>query len=73
MDLIERAPSSVPLLFVFQRGYQRAAELSRLRATCNDRRSTLGWSDAQEAEWEGAVNDCREGEVVWVGTGGSLG
>ena len=68
-SLLSKLPPQAVLLIAIQPGFQRAEKLTQSRKIRCNPKATLGWSDAEEDQWRGAVQACRKGFVLWVSGG----
>jgi len=68
-SLLSKLPPQAVLLIAIQPGFQRAEKLTQTRKIRCNPKATLGWSDAEEDQWRGAVQACRKGFVLWVSGG----
>jgi hypothetical protein len=55
------------VLVAFQRGWKEAKAHSNRRKACQDPRSTFGWTDEEEKNWEKVLERCRSGPAFWIG------
>jgi len=65
--LIERVPTSIPILFVFQQNYEKAIALTKQRKAALNPKATCSWTSVQEDEWNKCMEQSRLGEAVWIG------
>jgi len=64
--LVNRVPSSVPILMIFQRGFEKVSSLTLTRKAALSPKSTCGWTSVQEDEWKRCLDDCRNCEAIWL-------
>jgi len=67
LEKIIECDSSTAVLITFQRGYNFAKSLSKIRTARKDTRSTLTWSTKHEEQWAAAVDISKKGEALWIG------
>mmetsp|Transcript_11056 Transcript_11056/g.32032 ORF Transcript_11056/g.32032 Transcript_11056/m.32032 type:complete len:750 (-) Transcript_11056:425-2674(-) len=64
-DMIEKMPPTCVLMVAIQGGLQKTRETFKRRGACRDPRSTVIWSDDDEAAWKERLNSTRSGYVHW--------
>ncbi len=71
--LVERVPHHTPILLVFQRNFKKALALTNQRKAAHNPKATASWQTGQEEEWERCMEECKQCEAIWIGTGQALG
>jgi DNA polymerase III epsilon subunit-like protein len=66
-DIVGKLPPVCVLAISVQHGLQQATETFQRRRACQDRRSSVGWSEENELMWQNQLNQTRFGHVQWFG------
>mmetsp|Transcript_4402 Transcript_4402/g.12707 ORF Transcript_4402/g.12707 Transcript_4402/m.12707 type:complete len:411 (+) Transcript_4402:305-1537(+) len=67
-DILKQVPLSSMLMIALQEGLGKAREIFKTRRVCQDPRSSVGWTEEDEDRWKMALERCRQGHVLWIGS-----
>ncbi|GAX20582.1 RNA exonuclease 1 [Fistulifera solaris] len=68
VDLVTNMSSGTVLTFMIQGGYKKASDLSNVRKARKNPKTTIPWTEEDEAKWRSAMNFSQVGTCIWVGT-----
>mmetsp|Transcript_9032 Transcript_9032/g.19565 ORF Transcript_9032/g.19565 Transcript_9032/m.19565 type:complete len:808 (-) Transcript_9032:62-2485(-) len=67
--LVDRVPYDIPILLLFQRNYQKASALTQQRKAASNPKATCGWTSVQEIDWQKLIEQSKQCEAIWIGSG----
>jgi len=66
-DLVSKMPSTTIVGVAVQAAFDRASKGTEQRKARLKPRSTLGWTEQDQAEWLKSIHACRTGRMLWIG------
>ena len=66
--LVDRVPSHIPILLMFQRNFNKAASLAQQRKAANNPKASSVWTSAQEEDCKTYMEQSRQCEAIWIGS-----
>lgn len=64
-DILDAMPPTAAFVVALQADLQKSLDRHRQRRSCQDARSTLGWSTDEEEQWQVLLEGTRKGFVQW--------
>ncbi len=68
VDLVTNMSCATVLSFMIQGGYRKANDLSNVRKARKNPKTTIPWTEEDEAKWRNVMNISQVGTCIWVGT-----
>jgi DNA polymerase III epsilon subunit-like protein len=65
-QILAKLPSNGLLLVLLQPGFDQAQQLTQLRKTRKNPKTTIQWTDKDEQNWVRVVDECRIGHSFWL-------
>ncbi|GAX10357.1 RNA exonuclease 1 [Fistulifera solaris] len=68
VELVANMSSATVLTFMIQGGYRKASDLSNVRKARKNPKTTIPWTEEDEATWRNMMDLSQVGTCFWVGT-----